>query len=319
LKPENTDLNAVPRLVALETTSYCNATCSFCPNNALARGHRHMSQGLFEDLIEQCREFRLEAIEPFLQGEPMADPKIMDRLELIRSRLPSTKLRLYSNGYALSPKRIDELTGLGIDKLYISLNTLNPKKYQELMGLNLARTLENLSYLTDPVRRSRVANVITFRMTRTADTTVEEQRAFVAYCKEHRVRSFIVGLFNYKGDIWSDLPVPGYPCEHIDRLDVLSNGKVPLCCMDQDAEYSWGDLNETPLLDVYRGEIARRYREMHRTGRRQAIEPCGTCNLFWPSFEGTTLPRRTRFAVESGLYFLRHGPTGIKAPRRNHG
>jgi hypothetical protein len=30
-------------------------------------------------------------------------------------------------------------------------------------------------------------------------------------------------------------------------------------------------------------------------------------------------PRRTRFLVESGLYFLRHGPTGIKAPRRNQG
>lgn len=302
----------VPRLVAIETTSYCNAKCAFCPNNSLARGKSHMSRDLFEEVVDQCSRFPLEAIEPFLQGEPMSDPDIMERLELIRRRLPKTKLRLYSNGYALTPKRIDQLTGMGIDKLYISLNTLNPTKYREVMGLKLERTLENLRYLTEPSRRSRVARVITFRMTRTADVTVEEQHEFVRFCKERGVRSFIVGLFNYKGDIQSDLPVPGYPCEHIDRLDILSNGKVPLCCMDQNGDYSWGDINETPLLDIFRGKVARRYRDMHRSGHRRDIEPCGECNLFWPSLAGTSLSRRLRFSAEYGAYFLRHRPTGVR-------
>ena len=306
--------NEVPRLVAVETTSHCNAKCAFCPNSALVRGKKHMSQDLFESIIEQCQTFHLEEIEPFLQGEPMSDPKIMDRLELIRSKLPNTKLRLYSNGNALTPKRIDRLIEFNVDKLYISVNTLRADKYQRLMGLKFERTFENLLYLSDRCRRDRVANVITFRMTRTADTTLEEQREFAAFCKKRGVRCFIVGLFNYKGDIQSDLPVPSYPCEHIDRLDILSNGKVPLCCMDHEGDYSWGDLNETPLLDVYRGSVARRYREMHRTGKRKQIEPCGTCNVFWPSFAGTSLPRRASFLVESGLYFLRHRPSGIKAP-----
>jgi molybdenum cofactor biosynthesis enzyme MoaA len=303
-----------PRLVCVETTNYCNATCVFCPNNALSRKKQHMADDLFEKIIEDCREFPLQAIEPFMQGDPFSDPKIMGRMERIRSRLPAAKLRLYTNGYAMTPKRIDAMIGLGIDHLYISLNTLDPHKYEEVMGLKLERTLDNMAYLTDPVRRSKVANKITFRMTRLDHTTLEEQDEFLKYCKDRGVRSFIVGLFNYKGDIQSPLPVPTYACEHITRLDILASGKVTLCCMDQDGEYSWGDVSTQSVLEVYRGAVAKRYRDVHRAGKRTEIEPCGTCNLFWPSLDQLPPVQTAKVAVQFAMYVARHRPYGRKAP-----
>ncbi len=303
-----------PRLVAVETTSRCNASCPFCPYNVKARDKIAMAQDLFEKIIEDCREFPLETIEPFLNGEPFVDPDIVGRLEHIKRRLPGTKLSVYSNGYALTPKRIDQLVGVGIDHLYISLNTLDPEKYRAIMGFNLARTLDNMRYLTDPDRRRRIARQITFRMTRMEDTTLAEQDRFIAYCKERQVRCFIVGLFNYKGDVSSPLPVPGYPCEHITRLDILSDGTVTLCCQDQEGKYAWGDVRKSSVLEVYRGAVAARYREMHRTGRRAQIEPCGTCNLFWPSLDGMPLATTAKVAVQAGLYMIRNRPSGRRAP-----
>jgi MoaA/NifB/PqqE/SkfB family radical SAM enzyme len=305
-----------PRLVCVETTNHCNAKCSFCPNNALARDKGAMDQALFEKIIEDCREFPLEAIEPFMQGDPFVDPDIQARLEHIRRRLPTTKLRLYTNGYGMTPKRIDALMGLGIDHLYVSVNTLDEAKYQKIMGIKLERTLRNLAYLTDPVRRHKVADNITFRMTRLDDTTLQEQDDFLAYCKDKGVRSFVVGLFNYKGDINGSLPVPRYGCEHVNRLDILASGKVTLCCMDQDGEHSWGDVNTHSVLEVYRGKIGRRYRELHRTGRRREIEPCDTCNNFWPGFGETGVVETVRSLGEAGLYFVKHRPTGRKAPSK---
>ena len=302
----------IPRLVAIETTNRCNATCSFCPNNVLSRNRHTMSDELFEKIIEDCREFKPAAIEPFLNGEPFMDKKIMSRMALIRTRLPDTKLRLYSNGSLLKPRRIDDLVGLGIDHLFISLNTLNPQKYKEVIGLSLEKTLNNLRYLTEDSRRLKVARKITFRMTRTEDTTVAEQKAFVAFCKQHNVRPMIVGLFNYKDFGPSSMPVPGFPCEHITRLDVLSSGRVTLCCMDHEGEYPWGDVNEMSVLEAYNSEAARRYREYHRTGRRKDICPCDDCNLFWPAFDHTTIAKKIQFGVEAGLYFAKHRPTGIK-------
>ncbi len=308
------DRGEYPRLVSVETTSRCNDTCPFCPYNVRARDKTHMDQSLFEKIVGDCTEFPLEAIEPFLNGEPFVDPKIMDRLELIRSRLPRTKLRLYSNGYALSPKRVDELCGLGVDHLYISLNTLNAEKYKAIMGFKLERTLDNVMYMTDPVRRKKVARRITLRMTRMEDTTLAEQEQFQKFCDDRKVRCFIVGLFNYKGDVNSPLPVPKYACEHITRLDILSSGKVTLCCMDQEGEYSLGDVTQQSVLEVFQGEASRRYQEMHRAGRRAEVTPCGSCNLFWPSTDNMPWPRAMSHALRFWAYLALYRPIGKRAP-----
>jgi len=306
--------NEYPQTVAVETTSRCNAKCTFCPNSSLSRDKAHMSDEIFEKVIEDCRRFPLEHIEPFLNGEPFSDPKLMDRLELIRSRLPRTRLKLYTNGYALTPARTDQLQEIGVDEIFISLNTLDPEEYQAVMGLKLERTLDNLRYLADPVRRDRVARRITVRMTRLHRTTVARQEAFRDFCRSLGVRCFIVGLFNYKGDVHSPLPIPGYPCEHLTRLDVLSNGRVTLCCMDQEGEYAWGDVTRQSVLEIHNGVVARRYRAMHRGGKRSQIAPCGSCNLFWPSLDHMPLLDTVKFAVAAGLYFLHHRPRGIRPP-----
>ena len=299
-------------MVAIETTNRCNAKCSFCPNNVLSRNRQTMSDDLFEKIIDDCTAFELGAIEPFLNGEPFMDPGILPRMELIRRRLPKTKLRLYSNGSLLKPRRVDDLIGLGIDHLYISLNTLNHDKYKRVIGLSLEKTLNNLRYLADDSRRAKVARKITFRMTRTEDTTLLEQKEFVAFCRAHKVRPMIVGLFNYKDFGPSSLPVPGFPCEHITRLDILSSGRVTLCCMDHEGEYPWGDVNKMSVLEAYNSDAACRYRASHRTGHRKAVPPCDDCNLFWPAFDHTTIAKKVQFGIEAGLYFARHRPTGIK-------
>jgi pyruvate-formate lyase-activating enzyme len=304
-----------PRLVAIETTNHCNAKCVFCPNNALTRDRGPMTDDLFEKIVEECKAFPLEAVEPFLQGEPFSDPKILPRLEHLRRQLPKTKLRLYTNGYGMTPKKIDALGEIGLDHLYVSINTLDRTRYESTMGLSLERTLINLDYLTDPVRRNRIARKLTFRMTRLADTSIEEQDQFLRYARDKGARSFIVGLFNYKGDIGSRLPAPRYGCEHVDRLDILANGRVTLCCMDQEGTYGWGDARKLSVLKLFQHATARKYRTLHQTGHRRDIEPCGTCNLFWPLTRGLNPVEAVRMGIEYCAYRLRYRPIGMRAPR----
>lgn len=310
-KSEKTEF---PRLVAIETTNRCNASCQFCPNSRLNRSSCTMSDALFEKIIEECREFPLKAIEPFLNGEPFMDPKILDRMEYIRQRLPKTKLRLYTNGNLMTPAKIDRMVDLGIDHLFVSLNYLNANAYRRHMGLNLEKTLSNLAYLTDPKRRHRVARNISFRMVRTNEHTLFMQDQFLEYCDERDVKSFIVGQFNYKGDIESTLPIPGYPCEHISRLDILSSGWSTLCCMDQEGMYGWGNLNENSVLDVFNSAAAQHTRRMHREGRRKQMTPCKSCNLFWPEFTNCGFKNKVKFLVEAFTYFIFNQPNGRRSP-----
>ena len=113
------DKREVPRLVAIETTNACNAKCAFCPNSAMNRDREVMADDLYRKIIDDCATFGVQAIEPFLNGEPFMDPQIVPRLRYLRERLPATKLRIYTNGFALVPKRVDELQDVGIDHLFI--------------------------------------------------------------------------------------------------------------------------------------------------------------------------------------------------------
>ena len=267
-----------------------------------------MSDELFKKIIEDCTRFDLPAIEPFLQGEPFVDPNIFERLSLINEKLPKTALRLYSNGAALTPRKADELRRLNVNKLYISLNTINKERYEKIVGLPFEKTMENLRYLATANAHGKVAREIVVRITLVDDIDKKEISDFRKLCKALGVTPMTVGLFNYKGDIHSDLPVPPYPCEHINRLDILSNGETTLCCMDQEGEYGFGSVVENSVLDVFNNKRATRVRTLHRTGKRLQFEPCDRCNLFWPSFANLSLKWKIKHGFDLGMYFIKYRP-----------
>lgn len=300
----------LPRTVAIETTNRCNAKCSFCPNNSLARNRQTMDDALFKKIINDCMTFSPKHIEPFLNGEPLMDPKIFERISYIKEKLPKTKIKLYTNGNLLTPDKTNELAQIGIEELFVSINSLNCFKYHSVMGLDLKKTLSNMQYLTK--KKKFVAKKIIFRMTRTDNTTLYEQDQFINYCKTLGVKAYIVGLFNYKGSIESDLPIPNYPCEHIERVDILSNGNVSLCCMDQEGEYSWGNVNNSTVLEIFNGKKATFYKKSHREGKRNSIAPCNLCNLFWPTLKNVSTAMKFKFSYEISRYFLNNQPSGRK-------
>lgn len=270
----------LPRLVAIETTNRCNAECEFCPNRSLKRKREDMSDELFQRIIADCRQSRVPCIELFLNGEPFMDPKLIDRLRLVRKQMPEVRLGLYTNAALLTESKRNALRGLGLDYLSVSLNTLDPQRYQRIMGLNFEITLNNFVALAEAPKRYEITKALKVRMTRYPETTRQEMAEFKDFAQRYGAEAGIVSLFNYKGDITSALPVPAYPCEHIERLDILSNGKVALCCMDQEGAFSWGDLNRQSLKEVFNGVEAQRFRLAHRFGLRKLIAPCNTCNMF---------------------------------------
>ncbi|MDJ0764883.1 MAG: radical SAM/SPASM domain-containing protein [Myxococcota bacterium] len=297
-----------PRLVSVETTNRCNAKCSFCPNNALKRERKVMDEDLFKKIVDDCAGFPLRFIEPFLQGEPFVDPRIFDRLDYINTKLPNTALQLYSNGAALSPKKSDELRSFKVSKLFISLNTIDRLRYERVVGLSFNKTMNNLRYLSGPNPKGPVADKIVVRLTLTEESSAKEISDFKKLCAKLGVKPMTVGLFNYKGDIHSSLPVPRYPCEHIERLDILSNGETTLCCMDQEGAYGWGSVIENSVLEVFNNNKATKVKEMHRRGYRDRTEPCDRCNLFWPSLSNLPFRMRIRHTAAYLLYLAKNRP-----------
>lgn len=329
-----------PVMVAIETTNKCNATCWFCPItegskrpptepgallqlgkknqpvpvddtatfNLMKRPLGYMDDQLFEKIIDDCRQFPLRRIEPYLHGEPFMDRKILDRIAYINKQLPRTEVHLFSNGSLLTKKTVERLKELDIASMVISLNTAVPEKYNAIMGLDWNKTLANLERVAAENRSSKkVADRFVMRMTAPKETTDAEVAKFRKLARAMGARAVIVSLHNYKGDIHSERPVPQFPCYFVNDLDILYDGNTALCCMDHDGDYSWGDVKQRSVLEVFNSPVAQRYRRLMREDRRSELTPCSDCNMFWWSLERTGI-RRLQYSGRIAQYLVRHRP-----------
>ena len=103
-----------PMFVEVETTTYCNRRCSYCPNSIFDRGLRRnevlMPDDLFEKIVRDlgrnnfCNQFS-----PHNYGEPLADKRMPDLLELARDAMPLARIALYTNGDFLTAALFDRL------------------------------------------------------------------------------------------------------------------------------------------------------------------------------------------------------------------
>lgn len=333
-----------PVMVAIETTNKCNATCWFCPitegskrppedpaalvqlgkkkNTAVAaaepeagttfnlmkRPLGHMSDDLFEKIIDDCKQFPLRRIEPYLHGEPFMDRKILDRIAYINKHLPRTEVHIFTNGSLLTKKTIDRLKELNLASMVISLNTSTPEKYNAIMGLDWKKTLANIERVAAENKTDKkVADRFVMRMTAPKETSDAEIERFRQLARQMGARPVIVSLHNYKGDINSERPVPQFPCYFVNDLDILWDGNTALCCMDHDGDYSWGSVAQHSVLEVFNSPTAKMYRSKMRADKRSELTPCNECNMFWWSLERTGI-RRLQYSSRIADYLIRHKP-----------
>ena len=119
-------------VVEIETTTYCNRKCTYCPNSISDRGDikniRLMEESLFRKIIDELAEIRFNGrLSPHFYGEPLTDKRLPILLSYARNKLPEAKIVIYTNGDLLNEDTYNELKKAGVDLFHVS----NP------VGLNI--------------------------------------------------------------------------------------------------------------------------------------------------------------------------------------
>lgn len=117
----------------IETVNFCNCDCPFCPIGLNMNKDKPeiMSDEMFYHIVRMIHEYDKDwsgTISPFGHGEPLLDPKIFDRINHIKERLPNSRILLSTNGILL-PNRINELLRSKLD--YIIVNFYKPETEKE--------------------------------------------------------------------------------------------------------------------------------------------------------------------------------------------
>ena len=126
------------RNVTIGTTGVCNAQCPHCPTSdsaQIAVAQRYMSDELYEKLITGVAESGLKVTGGIgfgLFAEPLLDPRIVERVELIRKVLGDVRIVIPTNAAAFNPERHQRLAELGT-VMSVHVEALDPELYARLM------------------------------------------------------------------------------------------------------------------------------------------------------------------------------------------
>lgn len=137
------------KLIEIETFSYCNRKCWFCPNSVVDRlSENHiMPEEVYLDLIQQLQEIDFAGELTYSRyNEPLSQRElIVKRIKQARALLPNAILRTNTNGDYITRDYIEELCDAGLNQLWIQQYLGNNEQYDhEKMRERAERKIDKL-------------------------------------------------------------------------------------------------------------------------------------------------------------------------------
>ena len=120
-------------IINLETNSYCNRKCHYCPMSMVNRGkNTQMKDEIFEKILDDLREIDYaSSISLNLYNEPLSDTNLIAKIKRIKQVLPKAFLRFNSNCDFLTPQMLNALEKAGLNYLNITLHTTKANSYSD--------------------------------------------------------------------------------------------------------------------------------------------------------------------------------------------
>lgn len=250
--------------IQFESSTACNARCTFCPRYDMTRPRGEMSDKLFHKIIKESKEFRKPEIVPFLNGEPFVFPRIWEWLDYMKD----CRVYIYTNAERMDVDRLVKYKN--IRYVCCSVNAVTSETHNKIMrGPNydivVAKVEELIEKAPFPVYVSMVE--------------VEKNQHEVEDFKKKWGKLTTHGEFKNWGGARHDKlerTGPRRPCLALLRtITILWDGRVVPCCMDYDGKLILGDANKQTLSELL---IASKWlRKRHWKGDFSMI-PCKNCN-----------------------------------------
>jgi len=283
---------AAPTVLLMGITSKCNLRCDFCfhGGNDIPAEHQRakgvMRYELFTSIIEQARGWCAH-LDFDLFGEPMMHPRFIDMVRLAVEA--DLAVAIYTNGTFLTPTRARELVDAGPASVTVSMDGSSPEEYERLRaGASWERVSHNLRGLVEARRvLGRRCPLIVVRGIALAGHGAEERRAHEALYRDLGVDQVMwVPPRNWSGSLTAAqgsirLPPPPPRTQRCDfpraALAIDWDGTVLPCCEDFNAKNPLGDVNVTPLREIWGGAPIESLRRALATCDREHINATTGC------------------------------------------
>lgn len=270
--------------INIETTSWCNFRCKFCPASFLDRPKHTMSDKLFKKIIDELADIDYTGdIKLHQSNEPMTDPNIYERVAYAREKT-GCSVGFYSNGFKVDYAALVKLHAAGLNFLGVEAY-LSKKQFDELLDKfkKLQREHYNVTvhyqdedggYSYADVKGKFKKSGMYITLSRRYDKKDGDEDTFFEYNKS-KITSrcgIIPSRMKTKATNMCVRPFR--------KLQVNWNGKVVLCCEEwlYNKDAIMGDLNKNSIVEVWNGKPFFEKRHMLQNHKRDKY-PCNQCNF----------------------------------------
>lgn len=219
--------NDVFHIVGIQTTTICNRKCSYCPNSLYPREEKLIDPSLFKKIIDDLAAIDYSGtVSPYFFGEPLLDKRLPEFLNYARQKLPKVRLYIHTNGDFLTKEMFEKLIKNGVNQFIVSQHENKPpQKFME--WYKNASLKERTKIVFKKVNEnSPLAN-------RGGLIKIKRKNKYISrICPLPKIALFI---------------------------DV--NGNLLLCCNDFFGKYSFGNVKEKPLIEIWNEEKYKKCRE----------------------------------------------------------
>jgi MoaA/NifB/PqqE/SkfB family radical SAM enzyme len=300
-------MEQTPSSVEIELTNRCNLACIQCLRSQGLKPYELGDMRLedYQRILAQFPRLLSVCLNGF--GEPLMHPRFAEIVAYTRGVLPWAKIMIYSNGTLLTKELGDDLIGAGLTEVNVSIDAATPETYRKvrrggrfdlvhenlrellrrrrerkaklpLVGVNFVMLNDNEGELVPFIEQAAelgvdYVNCITYA---TYDWGFENLRSPASYRAElararARLDELELKCRSFPSDdlSWAE---PGHPfaCNFFwgQSFRVTWDGSVTLgCCTPFKETYSYGNLLETPLAELWNGPAFRENRGLAREGR----------------------------------------------------
>lgn len=234
--------------LCIETTTYCNRKCSYCPNSVFERGLRKnehlMAPALFRKIVDELADIGFKGrLYPHLFGEPLTDSRLISFMHYVHVRLPKARPIIFTNGDFLTPTLLDKLYAVGVRDFVITLHSTDDA---------------SLTYGVDRVKQLK-------------KHAKDQNKDISLQCQAHLDER---QLFNRGGLVEVDQVVSPWPPRWLTRpnycyadspVSINYRGDVVICCNDYLGQVVFGNLCDESLKDIWsKSEFVKIRRQLER-------------------------------------------------------
>lgn len=281
------DAGDFPKVLLIDTISYCNLQCSMCVHKNMARKKGIMPWNLFTKIIDEIAEVdRNIRVWLVFFGEALLlksrKPSIFDMIGYAKNK-GLTDVVLNSNANLLDEKAARELISSGLDAIYIGIDAFKPETYAKIrVGGNYKKVVQNVINLIDLKQLMKSDKPRVFVQFVEMEDNSNEKEAFIDFWKKQGATVKIRPKVSWAGLIDAPNLVLGdqdrWPCYWaMQTMSITDTGKVVTCAVDLDAKYVAGDVNKQSLTEIWNG-VLKKLRQFHASKKFNALpENCRNC------------------------------------------